>query len=94
MTQMQEDLKCLNTWLTRIGGSAGEMGGIRRRTHDLLAEHLAAAHRYLLANSHGEYKMCLTEALQSLSCITAKEERDSARSDIRELMRHAYGVGS
>jgi hypothetical protein len=53
---------------------------------DLLAEHLDAARRYLLANSRLEYGMSLAEALKSLSCIADKTERSRIRDAVRSLI--------
>jgi len=77
--------------LIRLNELIAQLGGTVTGTHSmgpcgLLLEHLEAARRGLLGSMRGEYNMSLTQAKESVVCISDKRVRSETKSHLQSLL--------
>lgn len=79
--QQDENLKSLEEFIARLGGSKD----VRQspRPSDFLVEHLQSARRSLLGSMPGEYRFNLQQAKESAASLSDK----SVRSETKKLLQ-------
>ena len=75
--QQDKDLSSLDNLVAGLQGSD---------SRGLLLEHLRAARCGLLGAMHGEYLMSLTQAMDSLACISDKGSRAETKQLLQGLI--------
>jgi hypothetical protein len=80
-----QTLQCLAGLIADLGGSTGA-GRRSEGPCGLLFEHLDAARRNLLGSMPGEYRMCLQQARETVSCISDKAARGDFKKRLQGLI--------
>jgi hypothetical protein len=82
--QQDKDLIRLTELIADLGGTVTGMRSLG--PCGLLLEHLQAARRDLLGSMRGEYLMSLTQAIESVVCISDKSLRAGTKKILQNLL--------
>jgi len=82
--QQDKELKCLDQLISDLGGA--DTGTQSVGPCGLLLEHLQAARRHVLGSMHNEYGLSLTQAKESVACITDKGARTKMKGTLQSLI--------